>query len=255
MNKQQKIDDLKNRNFHWEIPWDAVSLIAYYEDCRLTAYRCPAGVPTIGWGETDGVQMGSTWTKEQADTRFNEEVNRFATRVRSLITEYATPEQLGAMTALAYNIGLGAFEKSTVRRAHNAGNYEAAARAFSLWNKATVGGKKVQLRGLVARRAAEAALYLLENEPVYAVPNVQAVDAESTLSKSPISIAGASSVVVGGGAVATEVIGDAIPILTKFEQATAAFNINPLVALGIVAVVIGYVVWTWRKTQREEGWA
>ncbi len=67
-----------------------------------------------------------------------------------------TPNMLGAMVSLAYNIGLGAFGKSSVLKNHLARRYANAAASFNLWNK---GGGKV-LPGLVRRRAAEAVLYL-----------------------------------------------------------------------------------------------
>lgn len=255
MNKAEKIADLKSRNFSWDIPWEAVELIAFYEDCHLKAYLCPANKPTIGWGETDGIEMGMVWTKEQADTRFNQEVNRFTQRVRTMVTGYASPMQLGAMVSLAYNIGLAGLRRSTVLRAHNAGDFAASARAFALWNKATVRGQKVELRGLTARRAAEAALYLREDEHPFSEPNVQAVDEESSLVKSPISLAGASSVAVGGTALATELLGDSLPIVQQAQQIAATLNINPVLVLGAVVLAAGWLSVKWRKKQREGGWA
>jgi lysozyme len=255
MNKADKIADLKARNLTWDIPWEAVALIASWEDCKLKAYLCPAGVPTIGWGETEGVRMGDQWTKENADLRFNYEVNRYTQQVRNNLTRYATPEQLGAMVSLAYNIGLGGFRRSSVLRAHNMGDNAAAARAFALWNKATVQGQKVELRGLTARRAAEAALYLREDEYPFSEPSVQAVDEESSLVKSPISLAGASSVAVGGTALATELLGDSLPIVQQAQQIAATLNINPVLVLGVVVLAAGWLSVKWRKKQREGGWA
>jgi lysozyme len=66
-----------------------------------------------------------------------------------------TDNQFSAMVSLAYNIGVGAFARSTVARKHNEGDHQAAAEAFALWNKA--GGRV--LAGLVRRRKEEADLY------------------------------------------------------------------------------------------------
>lgn len=136
----------------------ARALMHHFESCRLTAYRCPAGVWTIGWGDTGThVRGGLVWTQAQADAAFDARLAReFAPAVTKAIGNApTTPAQFGAMVALAYNIGVGAFAKSSVARKHAAGDSAGAAGAFALWNKA--GGKV--LAGLIRRRAAEAALY------------------------------------------------------------------------------------------------
>lgn len=255
MNKQEKIVDLKNRNFSWPIPWDAVELIAGYEDCALTAYLCPAGVPTIGWGETNEVDLSMRWTKEQADKKFFEEIYTFTENVRVLCTAHTRPEQLGAFVSLAYNIGLGNFKNTTVLKAHNEGRIDAAARAFTLWNKARVDGKLTELRGLTARRLAESALYMRNDNAPFPEPFAQAIAPESSMAKSHINISGAAAVVAGGTTLASNVLGEAMPILTQVKQAAEALSINPLIALSVLVTAIGAVVMYWRYKQRDEGWA
>lgn len=133
----------------------AVALVKRFEGCRLTAYKCPAGVWTIGWGATGtGIREGVTWTQAQADDRLAVDLERFMTGVvRAIDARSAkpTPNELGALTSLAYNIGLAAFQASTLLRLYNAGNKSGAAQQFARWNKA--GGRV--LRGLVTRRDAE----------------------------------------------------------------------------------------------------
>jgi GH24 family phage-related lysozyme (muramidase) len=136
----------------------AIALMHAFEGCRLWAYRCPAGIWTIGWGDTGPhVRAGLVWTQEQADAAFTARIEReFAPGVAKAIGDApTTPAQFGAMVALAYNIGVKAFIRSSVARRHKAGNHVGAAAAFALWNKAN--GKV--LAGLVRRRTAEAALY------------------------------------------------------------------------------------------------
>ena len=139
----------------------AIALLHHFESCALTAYRCPAGKWTIGWGMTyypDGrrVKAGDRITQAQADDMFAQLLARdFAPAVVTAIGATATPAQFGAMVALAYNIGVKAFSRSSVARLHRAGRYDAAAAAFALWNKAD----GVVSSGLVRRRRAEAALY------------------------------------------------------------------------------------------------
>ncbi|MEH3103426.1 MAG: lysozyme [Sphingomonas phyllosphaerae] len=141
----------------------AIALLHHFERCRLTAYRCRAAKWTIGWGMTyypDGrrVKAGDRITQEQADAMFAQLLARdFAAPVMAAIGRTpVTAAQFGAMVALAYNIGMGAFRKSSVLRFHRLAQVDAAARAFALFNK--IDGEVSS--GLVRRRAAEAALYL-----------------------------------------------------------------------------------------------
>jgi lysozyme len=135
-----------------------VGLVAEFEGFRAKAYRCPAGVWTIGYGETKGVKPGDVVTEEAAKAQLAKRLDEFQRGVvKSLNGAATTPNQLDAMTSLAYNIGLGAFQKSSVLRYHCSRCHREAAEAFGLWVKAA--GKK--LPGLVRRRAAEARLYAL----------------------------------------------------------------------------------------------
>lgn len=136
----------------------ATALIKAFEQCRLRAYLpTPDDVPTIGWGATGpDVQLGMTWTQEQADARFAADLARFAAGVaRALNGAPATAFQFGALVSFAYNLGVGALARSTLLRLHRAGDYAAAAAQFARWNKQ---GRNV-LPGLTRRRAAEAQLY------------------------------------------------------------------------------------------------
>jgi lysozyme len=253
--KMHKLEELIARGFTWKIPIEAVRLIANYEDCFLTAYKCPAGIWTIGWGETEGVIPGTTWTKEYADQRFNEQVNSFADSVSRMCTIYTNPQQLGALTSLAYNIGLGALRKSTVLRAHNAGDIAAASRAFNLFNKAKVNGVLNEVIGLIARRAAESALYLKTENVPYAEPVVQEVAPESTLSHSPISRAGVISVIAGVAATVGELFGGIIPVIRQAKDIADALNINPVMVVGVVIAGAGITSVYWRWKQRQGGWS
>ena len=123
---------LPDKKMGWPITYEMVCEIAKHEGCRLKAYRDVVGVWTIGWGETRGVTAGMVWTQEEADRAFCTALVEFSEGVRKLCTNPASDNELGAMTSLAYNIGLGGFAKSTVLRKHNAGDYQSAARAFAL---------------------------------------------------------------------------------------------------------------------------
>lgn len=132
-----------------------LDLIKEFEGLRLSAYICPAGVATIGYGTTAGVKIGQTITKDRAEELLRADVEAFERHVLRLVKVKLTRGQFDALVAFVYNIGAGAFEKSTMLRQLNAGLYADAAQQFDRWNKA--GGKV--LAGLTRRRAAERAMF------------------------------------------------------------------------------------------------
>jgi lysozyme len=143
----------------------ALPLIKAEEGFRAKPYLCPAGVWTIGYGTTvypDERKVSVrdpaiTETEALAFLRLDAEARW--TRIAPHLTRAPTDGQGAAMLSLAYNIGTSAFLKSTCLRKFNAGDITGAADEFLRWNK---GGGKV-LPGLVARRAAERALFLEGN--------------------------------------------------------------------------------------------
>ncbi len=134
---------------------EGLELIKSFEGLRLKSYRCSANVITIGWGSTGPhVKEGMTITKDQAEELLRSDLRRFEDAVAAAAPK-ATDNQFSAMVSLAFNIGIGALQRSTVLRRHLAGDHAGAADAFLMWNKA--GGRV--LAGLTRRREAEAALY------------------------------------------------------------------------------------------------
>jgi GH24 family phage-related lysozyme (muramidase) len=146
----------------WLAP--AQRIVKEFEGCKLQAYICPAGVPTIGWGSTaiggKVVQMGQSITQAQADAQLNADLQRFYDALaRAIPAVTSWPGNRGAaLVSWTYNIGIGAMQDSTLRRRILAGEDPAkvAAEELPRWNKA---GSK-ELPGLTRRRAAELALFL-----------------------------------------------------------------------------------------------
>lgn len=133
-----------------------------WEGCRLKAYRCPAGVLTIGYGHTGpDVKPGMEITAPQAVALFNADVNKFARSVEaSLAGVTLKQKQFDAVVSLAYNIGLGALKKSTLYRKVKANPDDPTIRAeFMKHVNARVNGVLKPLPGLVKRRTAEADHY------------------------------------------------------------------------------------------------
>jgi lysozyme len=131
-------------------------LIKQFEGLRLEAYRCPAGVWTIGYGHTGDVREGMKITEHQADPILDVDLDIFERGVKSMLTVPLNENQFSALVSLAFNIGLGAFRDSTLLKRVNAGLPNAAAKEFSRW----VHAKGKVLPGLVSRREAEAKLFL-----------------------------------------------------------------------------------------------
>lgn len=132
-----------------------LALIKEFEGLELKAYLCPAKVWTIGYGSTGPhVKPGMVITEAQADALLQKDLDRFEAAVADDAPQ-ASQNQFDAMVCLAFNIGIGAFEKSSVLRLHRAGDHRGAAEAFGKWIYA--GGKV--LTGLQRRRAREADLY------------------------------------------------------------------------------------------------
>ena len=139
-----------------------IDLVKSFEGLRLKAYKDAVGVLTIGYGTTAAAgvgivpHLGMTITEAEAETYLMRALEKFADKIRPKITAPINDNEFGAFLSLAYNVGPGAFAKSSALRKFNAGDKAGAANAILLWNKA--GGKV--LKGLVRRREAERALFL-----------------------------------------------------------------------------------------------
>lgn len=133
-----------------------IKLIKGFEGCRLKAYKCPAGVWTIAWGRTKNVYPGMTITQEQADAFFLSDIAHYQDGVEAVIKVPITDNQYAALTSFCYNVGRGALARSTLVRKINAKD-PSAHLEFLKWTKAN--GRVLQ--GLVRRRKAEQALFLL----------------------------------------------------------------------------------------------
>jgi lysozyme len=140
---------------------EGLALIRQYEGFRGKAYRDPVGIWTIGYGHTSSagapeVTPGLVISRDEAAAILVRDVAKFADGVRREVKTPLNDAQFSALVSFAYNVGLGAFKKSSVLAAINANDFEAVPRRLNLWVKA--GGHV--LPGLVKRRAAEGALFL-----------------------------------------------------------------------------------------------
>jgi lysozyme len=130
--------------------------VAVWEGFSATAYRCSAGVWTIGYGTTEGVEPGDTITHAEALDRLMAHLEGDARTVDQVVDMTLADHERDALISLVYNIGRAAFCRSSLLSLLVAENKAAAADQFLRWNRA---GGKVN-RGLVKRRAAERNLFL-----------------------------------------------------------------------------------------------
>ena len=133
--------------------------IKSHEALRLFAYLDVAGVPTVGFGHTNGVQLGQRITPEQAEAFLRADLAWVERCIADNVRVPLTQSQYDALASLIFNIGAGAFRDSTLLRMLNAGDYEGAAEQFLRWNKARVNGVLKVVEGLTTRRAAERAMF------------------------------------------------------------------------------------------------
>lgn len=137
-----------------------IDLIKQFEGCRLSAYKCPAGVWTIGYGHTYGVKAGQKISQKQADEFLKEDLKSFEAAVNKYVKVSLTQNQFDALVSFSFNVGSEALRTSTLLRLLNQGKYEEAAEQFDRW--VFVSFKK--LDGLVRRRKAEKELFLDHSE-------------------------------------------------------------------------------------------
>ena len=159
-----------------------LELIKTFEGCRLTAYVCPAGVLTIGFGSTGPhVTPGMAITQAEADALLIKDVKRFEKGVSDLIKVPLQQCQFDALVSFAFNCGNGALEESTLRKRLNAGEdpNTVAKQELPRWTNQG-------LAGLVRRRTAEVNLFCSEPTKVVAKSTNLTATQDTLLKKQPV---------------------------------------------------------------------
>jgi len=144
---------------------EGLAIIKHYEGCSNTVYRCPAGIPTIGFGSCYDLN-GNPITMDHGDIT-DEEATAYLVRglrtsenaVARLVTAPLNANQFSSLVSFCFNVGAGNFQASTLRMKLNRLDYIGASNEFWKWRRAA--GRI--LRGLVNRRWEEYLLFCMKS--------------------------------------------------------------------------------------------
>jgi len=128
----------------------AIATVGTFEGLRTKAYRDVVGIPTVCYGETRGVKIGDTHTVNECKDMLASRLDEFNAGVDRCLLVPVSDSRRVALVSFSYNVGLGAFCKSTLVRRLNANDPHACDELLK-WNKA--GGRV--LAGLTKRRHIE----------------------------------------------------------------------------------------------------
>jgi lysozyme len=215
---------------HRRINAESLALIKRWEGLRLTAYQCPAGVWTIGYGSTRDVRPGQTITETEAERRLLSDLARFEAAISRLVKVPLTDGQFGALVSWAFNVGEGAAERSALIRKLNALDYDAVPAELMRWNKV---GRRV-VPGLTNRRAAEAGLWARGSQVASA--SVAPVPAVATVADAAATGTGRAAIGVGLAGIAAQ----AAPLVESLGA------VGPAVGVALIAAAVVLVI-LWRR--------
>ncbi len=209
--------------------------IKQWEGKRNVAYRDVAGVLTIGFGHTSAagipkVRDGMRISDQEADDILRQDLRKFEAAVERLVKVPLTDNQFAVLVSFAFNVGDGAFAKSTLLRKLNKGDYEAVPVELMKWVNA--GGKRVQ--GLVNRRAAEAGLWA---KGEFVASNT--VEASTKVPSKDIAVVGGTGA-AGTGAVVGPVIPEIIDAVTSQREELTSGDWARII---IGAVLLGLTIY------------
>lgn len=145
---------------------EGLDLIKEFEGFQAKPYLCPVGIPTIGYGSTyypNGKKVtlkDAPITLEEGEELLLKTLETYINGVSNAVVTKLNSNQFSALVSFAFNCGLGALRSSTLLKKVNKNpNDLTIAHEFAKWNKGTINGKKVELKGLTRRRKAESELY------------------------------------------------------------------------------------------------
>lgn len=232
------------------------ALLQAFEGCKLKAYKCPAGIWTIGYGHTSAagnpeVEDDLVITQAEADTVLSNDLHKFETGVESLLKVSVEQHQFDVLVDFAYNAGLGNLKNSGILRQTNASAFDKVPDELMKWTK---GGGKV-LPGLVRRCQARVSWWntgandLEQTEKSRTSPDD--VSAPKGMAKSKQGNAAIVTTALGGlGAVkaAAEQAQDASDTFTQVQGLLSNTHFDIMICV----VLLGAAIWYWRNQHMQD---
>lgn len=231
------------------------NILKRFEGCKLKAYRCPAGILTIGYGHTSAagapeVTEGMTITQDEAEDILKRDLVKYEIPVAAMVKVELEQNQFDVLVDFAYNAGVGALKTSTLLKKVNAGDFDAVPDELMKWTK---GGGKV-LPGLVRRRQAEAAWWSAHHTHPHDHEDHRA-EPDAVPQKTMIESKQGNAAVVTG---ALAGVGAAKEVVAQAQEASDLLDVvlnllkNPNFLIMLVVVGLGAAIWYWRKQNMEK---
>lgn len=227
-----------------------LDLIKRHEGLRLTAYLCPAGKWTIGYGHTSAaglpiVKKGMKIGQAEADRILLDDLKVFEAYVTNAVKVKLSPSQYSALVSFCYNVGPTYFNKSSVLKAVNTKRFDQVPSRLALWN---MGGGRV-LPGLVKRRADEGNLFMsgVIGEDVYPSTQVTPVSGKPILA-STTNLAAIGIGAAGATSTIAQITGDIGNIKDNIGAEMFTLILGAIIVLGA-----GYIVYQRYIKSKSEG--
>ena len=226
------------------------ALLKKFEGCKLSSYRCPANICTIGYGHTSAaglpeVKDGMKITQKQADEILFDDLVKYETAVYGMVKQPLTQHQFDVLVDFAYNAGIGALKTSTLLKKVNAAQFDDVPTELMKWTK---GGGKV-LTGLVRRRQAESAWWTTQQSQAHDEQDGRTepdAPPQRTMAESKQGNAALVTAGLGGVGIAKEIAAQAKDASDTADQLMGLLsNTNFLVMLAIMGLAAA--IWYWRK--------
>lgn len=230
-----------------------VAFIKRWEGVKLKAYLCPANVWTIGVGHTAAMGdpkpvSGMKITEAEADAILRRDLGSIESDVEKAVTVRLNQRQFDTLVSFVFNVGIGAFRKSTLLKKLNASRYDEVPSELMKWTRA--GGRVVQ--GLVNRRKAEADLW--RGAPSDQKPDVDMPQRVDQPRKMTQSKEGNAALLAGGAASITAASDVARQLNETGDNLTSIIDLlkNPHFLVLILVVVVAGAIWFWRKRRMDQ---
>lgn len=237
-----------------------IDLIKEFEGCRLKAYRCPAGIWTIGYGHTTAagppaVLPGMVITQDRAEEILRTDLGQFERAIGRYVKVDLTQHQFDALVSFAYNVGIGSMilseppglARSTLLKRVNAGRFDDVPAEFMKWTRG--GGR--ELPGLVRRRRAEAGLWRgVDKDGAQSLSETRFTPDVPQSKRTIIQSKEANGAAIAGGAGTIAVIQEVVPIIK--DGGDLLSSLSPTVIALLVVVLAAAAVWYFRKQRLEE---